>query len=198
MIQLLALAAEDGWAFVRSGDRILLLRPPYGKRRPLVAGEDTVARALAVEGFAAADQMFPDWPAVVTFLEERFLAGRDPLPATLAPDAVELILWHAPPASVEAFLDRIEREFLPGRHWDAANRLLASFLAVDAPAVNALKPRAADLLVRCQEMRSAESQKWRWLAETAQAPLTAAKYGLDTVRAHAEQIRQLGFFPAHC
>jgi hypothetical protein len=198
VIQLLALAAEDGWAFVQSGERILLLRPPYGKRRHPVVDEDTVARAVAAEGFEAADQIFPDWHAVFAFLEERFLAGREPLPAALAPDAVELILWHAPPASVEAFLDRIEREFLPGRHWDAANRLLARFLAVDAPAVNALKSRAADLLVRCQEMRSAESQKWRWLAERAQAPLTAARYGSEAVRVHAEQIRQSGFFPAHC
>lgn len=196
MIQLLAIAPEDGWAFVRSEGRILLLRPPYGKRRHPSVEEGTVARAVAVEGFEAADQVFPDWLALFTFLEERFLAGRKPLPAALAPESVERILRHAPGSALEKLLNRIEHEFLPGQHWDAAGELLARFLAVNAPAVDSLRPRAAELLVRCQQARSANGQRWRRLTGAAQTPLTTAKYGLEPVRAHAERIRQRGFFPA--
>ncbi len=195
MIRLLALAPEDGWAFVRSAERILLLRPPYGKRRHRYVEESTVARAVAVEGFAAADQIFPGWPALFTFLEERFLAGRLPLPA-LAPESFERILRHAPRSTLESLLDRIENELLPGRQWDAAGELLACFLAVDSPVAVDLRSRAAALLLRCQQARSTAGERWHRLADSARAPLTTEKYGQEKVRAHAEKIRQMGFFPA--
>lgn len=195
MIRLLALAPEDGWAFVRSGERILLLRPPYGKRRHPAVEESTVARAVAVEGFEASDRTFPDWPAVMAFLEERFLAARETLPPALMPQSVERILRHAPPSALEGLLDRIEHELLPGRHWDAASGLLARFLTVDAPATNGLRSRAADLLDRCREMDSAFRQKRQGFVDAVQAPLTVEKYGAEAVRAYAKQIRQ-GFFSA--
>ncbi len=196
MIRLLAIAPEDGWAFVRSADRILLLRPPYGKRHHPCVEESTVARAIAVEGFEAADQAFPDWPALFVFLEKRFLADRKPLPAALAPQSVERILRHAPHSALESLLNRIEHELLASRQWDAAGELLARFLAVDSPATANLRSRAAELLVLCQQSRSATGQRWHRLTDAAQAPLTAAKYGLEPVRAYAERIRQVGFFPA--
>ncbi|HKH47648.1 MAG TPA: hypothetical protein VKM72_23570 [Thermoanaerobaculia bacterium] len=196
MIRLLAIAPEDGWAFVRSADRILLLRPPYGKRRHPAVEESVVARAVAVEGFEAADQVFPDWPALFAHLEERFLAGRKALPAALAPEAIERILRHAPPSALESLLDRIEQEILPGRQWDAAGELLARFLAVDTPATAGLRPRAAELLVSCQQARSATGERWQRMTGAGRAPLATAKYGLEPVRAHAERIRQRGFFPA--
>jgi hypothetical protein len=196
VIRLLAIAPEDGWAFVRSADRILLLRPPYGKRRHPIVEEGTVVRAVAVEGFAAEDRAFPDWPALLAFLEERFLADREALPAGLRPQAVERILRHAPCSALESLLDRIESELLPSRQWNAAGELLARFLAVDSPATAGLRSRAAELLVRCQRARSAAEQRWQRLADAAQAPLAAAKYGAEPVRAHAERIRQRGFFPA--
>jgi hypothetical protein len=154
MIRLLAIAPEDGWAFVRSEDRILLLRPPYGKRRHPSVEKSTVAQAIAVEGFEAAGQAFPDWPAVFAFLEERFLAGRTPLPAILAPQSVERILRHAPASALESLLDRIQNELLPGRQVDPAGELLARFLAVETPAAAALRPRAAELLVRYRTSRA--------------------------------------------
>jgi hypothetical protein len=196
MIRLLAIASEDGWAFVRSADRILLLRPPYGKRRHPSVEESAVARAVAMEGFAAEDRVFPDWPTLFAFLEQRFLAERKALPTALAPQAVERILRHAPHSALDGLLDRIEHELIPNRQWDATGELLARFLAVDSPATAAFRPRAAELLVRCQQARSAVGQRWQRLADSAQAPLTAAKYGLEPLRAYAEQIRQVGFFPA--
>jgi hypothetical protein len=196
MIRLLALAPEDGWAFVRSADRILLLRPPYGKRRHPAVEEDAVIRAIAVEGFAAEDRAFPDWPALFAFLEERFLAGRKALPAALAQESVERILRHAPRSALESLLDRIERELLPGRQWDVASELLVRFLTVDSPSAADLRPQAAALLVRCQQARSAAGERWHRLMAPAQAPLTTEKYGLEPVRARAERIRQAGFFPA--
>jgi hypothetical protein len=194
MIQLLALAEEDGWAFVRSADRILLLRPPFGKRRHPAVEESVVARAVATEGFVAQEQVFPDWPALFAFLEERFLAGRPALPAALAPESVERILRHAPRAVLEKLLDRIEGELLPGRQWDAASELLARFLAVDAPALADLRSRAAEVLVRCQRERAAAGSRRDRLAASVQAPLTARKFGMDPVRAHASQLRQAGSF----
>jgi hypothetical protein len=194
MIQLLALAPEDGWAFARSANRILLLRPPYGKRRHPLVDESVVSRAVAVEGFVAESRDFSDWPALFAFLEERFLAGRKVLPAALAPESIERILRHAPLSTLEGLLDRIERELLPDRQWDAAGELLARFLVVDSPAATGLRPRAAEILVRCQKARSAATERRHRLVESVQAPLAAEKYGLEPVRARAEGIRQTGFW----
>jgi hypothetical protein len=199
MIQLLALAEEDGWAFARSEGRIRLLRPPFGKRSHPIVEESVVARAVATEGFVAQEQVFPDWPALFAFLEERFLAGRPVLPAALAPESVERILRHAPRSVLEGLLDRIEHELLPDRQWDAASGLLARFLAVNSPALAAgadLRSRAAEVFERCQQERSAAGARWNRLATSAKAPLTAKKYGLEQVQAYAARIRQAGFFPA--
>lgn len=197
MIQLLALAPEDGWAFVRSADRILLLRPPYGKRRHPTVEESVVSRAVAVEGFTAEDRAFPDWPALFGFLEKQFLAGRPALPAALAPESVERILRHAPRSSLESLLDRIEREFLPDRQWDAAGELLARFLAVDSPVLAAdsgLRSRAADLLVRCQQARATAAEQRHQLVELVQAPLAVQRYGREAVRSRTAGIRQTKFW----
>lgn len=194
MIRLLAIAPEDGWAFVRSEARILLLRPPYGKRRHPCVEEGVVTRAVTAEGFEAADRTFPDWAALFAHLEERFLAERTPLPAALAPESVERILRHAPHSALASLLDRIEHDLLPGRHWDAANGLLARFLAVESPAAAYLKPRAVALLTRAQELRTASGHRWRRLAASQGSPLTTAKYGREALRERAEQIRQRGFF----
>jgi len=194
MIRLLALAPDDGWAFVRSADRVLLIRPPYGKRSHPAVEESVVARAVAVEGFKAVDQDFPDWPALFAFLEQQFLAGRPALPAALAPESVERILRHAPGSALEGLLDRIERELLPDRHWDAAGELLVRFLTVDSAPAADLRPRATALFVRCQRERAAAGQRRGRLAAAARAPLAAGKYGPETMRAHAAKIQQLGFF----
>ena len=194
MIELLALAPEDGWAFVRSADRIVLLRPPYGKRRRPTVEESVVARAVAVEGFTAEDRGFADWDALLAFLKERFLANRPALPPALAPESIERILRHAPRSSLESLLDRIEREFLPDRQWDAAVELLARFLSVDSPAITEQRPRAVGLLVRCQQERSAARQRLQRLADSAEAPFATQKYGREPVRARAEEIRRKGFF----
>jgi hypothetical protein len=92
VIRLLAFVPEDGWAYVRSGAQIRLLRPPYRKRRHRVVPESAVRRAVAEEGFRAEQRDFPDWPALFLFLEQRFLAGFSPPPATLAPDAAVRVL----------------------------------------------------------------------------------------------------------
>lgn len=196
MIRLLALAPDDGWAFVRSADRILLIRPPYGKRRHPVVEESVVARAVAVEGFRAEDRVFPDWSALFAFLEEQFLAGRPALPAALAPESVERILRHAPTSALGGLLDRIEHELLPDRRWDAACELLVRFLTVDSAPAADLRLRAAALFSRCQRERAAAGQRRGRLAAAVRAPLAARKYGPETVRAHAEKIQQDRFFSA--
>jgi hypothetical protein len=196
MIRLLALAPEDGWAFVRSADRVLLIRPPYGKRRHPEAEESVVARAVAVEGFAAEDRVFPDWQSLFAFLEERFLAGRPELPAALAPESVERILRHAPGSALEGLLDRIERELLPARQWDAAGELLVRLLTVDSAPAAGLLPRATRLLLRCQGERAAAGKRRERLAAAVRAPLAAGKYSTEAVRAHAKKIQQDGFFSA--
>lgn len=186
MIRLLAIAPDDGWAFASSEGQIRLLRPPYDKRRHPVVPESSVDRAVAVEGFTASAEEFPDWQELFDHLEERFLAGRPPLPAALAPETVERILFYAPPASLAGLLDRIERELLPDRHWDVSSQLLSGLLAIDPPVPAELRSRARDLLLRCNRERSEAEE--RIVSLTYQALL--AKHA-ETLALRAT-IRRLG------
>jgi hypothetical protein len=198
MIRLLALAPEDGWAFVRSEGQVRLLRPPYGKRTHPVVEESAVARAVAVEGFEAAEEDFADWADLFAALEQRFLASRPAPPAGLAPEAVERILRHAPPSALDGFLDRIECELLPSRQWEPALVLLDRFLAVESPAAVALRPRAVGLQGRCAaEVVGALEKLQRWAAATGAGTSFAAaarRYGGPELRERARHIRQRSGF----
>jgi hypothetical protein len=200
MIELLALAPEDGWAFVRSDGRIRLLRPPYGKRVHPEVAESEVARAVAVEGFEAADARFEDWTSIFAYLEKRFLASRPEPRREVTPEVVERILRHAPPDALEGFLDRIERELLPDGQWAPASTLLMCFLAVESTAAAPFRARAWQLLRRCQEEQFEAGKHLKDLAERVWAevaPEAVERYGAPTIRAYRQRIQQArSFIPA--
>jgi hypothetical protein len=199
MIELLALAPEDGWAFVRSDGRIRLLRPPFGKRVHPEVAESEVARAVAVEGFEAADSRFEDWPSIFAYLEERFLASRPEPRGEVTPEVVERILSHAPPEALEGYLDRVDRELLPDGQWAPASTLLICFLAVDSPDVAPFRMRAWQLLKRCQAAQLEAGQRLRDLDERVWAevaPEAVERYGASALWDHRQRIQQVHFFAA--
>ncbi len=48
MFRLLAVASEDGWAFVRYGDELLLVKPPYSQWALSRAEEVDLERSLGL------------------------------------------------------------------------------------------------------------------------------------------------------
>jgi hypothetical protein len=114
VLKLLASAPGDGWAFVERGQEILLVRPPYQQWALTRVPAGVVEKAVQHHGFAAQDETFPDWEALVAHLKNRFLAVRRQQ-GSVVPDVEEVqSLLHAAPASLLAdYLDKVESELLP-------------------------------------------------------------------------------------
>lgn len=79
MLKLLAVAPEDGWAFVRVQDTTCcLVRPPYAKSNVLLADDAAVKTALSKHGFVSPvdDRTFVDWATLIAFLNRQVLQSR--------------------------------------------------------------------------------------------------------------------------
>jgi len=168
MFELLALAPEDGWACVRSGDQIQLLRPPYTATSCSTISEASVEIAVSRHGFVVPsedERIFPDLAAVVGFLNAevgRVLAAHGAPPSQ---DAAEGLLEFAPVATLREFLQRTRDELIPNARWDHAEKLLLRMLSL--PTVyddRELRAETVALLKRVSEGRSRQAEGRRVLA----------------------------------
>jgi len=202
MLEILALAPEDGWAFVRDGRRIRLLRPPYTGGATADASAVTAATATARYGFALPRpdrQRFADWAALIGFLRSEMTASRKARGLVLPGDEVaEQLLQYAPATTLRDFLDRIDRELLPARAWDHAEKLLLKMLALPTFRENAeLCVRAVALLERTSQARKQTLEDWGDLTApgdeaVAVCPRAGQRYGRDWIEERAAAIRQRG------
>lgn len=66
MVTLLAYAPEERWTFVRDGDRIVLMRPPF--QEDITASDAEVERAVTVHGWIALERDFATRQELVDFI----------------------------------------------------------------------------------------------------------------------------------
>lgn len=155
MISLIAAAFEDGWAFVRHGYTIYLVRPPYQRGGLVEVSEATLERAIHAHGFTPELREFRDWGALITFLRDKIVESaaaareaRDAREPSADEDPAALrLLRHAPGHVIAGYLDRIERELIPSGEAHAALRLLTALMNLERVALDTnLRARAAALL----------------------------------------------------
>ncbi len=161
MLDLLAVAYEDGYAFVRDRNSIYAIRPPYISRNKRPVSMSIVERAIAAHGFSPEDMRFNDWAALIDHLKTRFIekraeSGQD------KPDArqIKRLVQRAPQRIVLQYLENIESELIPNREWRAAIGLLTNLLRNKIVQENMeFLNRCADLLERCQNARDREEKE---------------------------------------
>lgn len=186
MLQLLASAPEDGWAFVRKGDTVLLARPPY--RQTSVVDEETVEKALKQGGFVMEERSFPDWSQLLAYLKQRLVEFRQ-AQGRGAPDTETIrgLLHYAPLPILVNFLDRVERELLPNRELQPAQELLTRLLSVDLVRSESwLYQRTLALLTRCQQEIRAKAEQRVVLTSSARNfqqrfPSASKRYGSQEI-----------------
>lgn len=148
MLKLIAHAPEDGWAFVRDGESILLLRPPYRGNRVAVQRED-VERAVTVHGYLARDLDFTTERDLVQYLRDEVVRS---WPAQEDPEALrEDLLSLADPDEINVYLDEATAWLRDGRRSEAIT--LSSRLLAAKELTHAQRSRIALLL---EEARSQE------------------------------------------
>jgi hypothetical protein len=162
MLELLAASLKDGWAFVRTSDGAVLVKPPYRQANVSVVPEATVEKAVQAYGFAAMDRPFDDWESLIAFLRAELAEAHESIKALLPePDAIYELLPHAPKEILSSYLDRIESELLPNREWQASLSLLSALIPLDAVKEDAsLCKRTAELVRKCSnEVERAQAEK---------------------------------------
>ena len=199
MIELLAIAPEDGWAFIRRDCQVLVVRPPYRLNSLSGASEATVQKAVSAHGFQVAQGTFGDWRSLVEFLREQIVEARKARGQKVPePAEVKRLVRHAPPRVLERYLDRIESELLPGREWNAALELLTTLLRLDSVKKSShLHSRAIELLEKLREsMRRANGERRELVDQEKDFrrlfPRATERYGLEPITHVARGIAASG------
>jgi hypothetical protein len=192
MLEILALAPDDGWAFVNQDGRVFLVRPPYAHAQATQVTAAVVDRAVAAYGFQAEARSFDTWEKLVEYLSREIVnaaAGRPRMD-----DAGRRLLRHASRETVVRFLDRVAGELLPQREWSAAAATLEALLDHDLViADQELRRRAIELLRACAASTAGEGSRGQLLRETLDlkrwCPRTARRYGEMGVRSFIKQVQ---------
>lgn len=199
MISLLAVALEDGWAFVGRDEEVLLVRPPYRQWSTSTVSESIVERAIQIHGFVPMKKDFTDWSSLVAFLKVQLVEARKNQGDTL-PDSAKIreLVQHAPKPILEGYLDRIQSELLPHYEWRASFDLLTTLIDLDIVKNNAdLRQRTIDLLKRCQETEAKlQAGKQELIGEeqslSEQFPKAVRAYSLAGVLKRSRGVRNRG------
>jgi len=154
MLELLALALEDGWAYVRTGDVIQLARPPYHTDGLLTVAESTVEAAVTKHGFVASDKTFANWEALIAHLRQRV---EETQPDSPSAQEIGQAYWEvANERDLTLALEHVEQELLPSGKYDHATRLVSAM--VDHSSVltdnGSLATNAARLLSRASRQQT--------------------------------------------
>jgi hypothetical protein len=194
MLELQALAAEDGWAFVKSGNKTLLVRPPYERAQMVEVTADAVARAIGAHGFQAASQVFTDWDQLIGHLRSELVRTNRERPTVDRP--VRRLLQLAPREIIERYLDRVAQELIPQGHWSSAIEVVEELLELDRVIADAeLRRRASDLLKAAVAGFRRQNEARMTLASQAadivgRFPRTSRRYGERPVQNYLEKVRR--------
>ncbi len=161
MFRSIAIAPEDGWAFVKDGKgSVRLVRPPYRKNNVSIVSEETVEKAISTHGFIAEEKDFPDWYSLIIHLRDRLIQERKAQGRSVPGlEAARNLVQYAPQHVVKNYLDRVETDLFPESNWDAAMSLLLVLLESQGVKVDeGLKERTTTLLRKCWELRQRQEQ----------------------------------------
>ena len=124
--RLLAYLPMDAWAFVRDGDRIFRIKPPFDRSESRPVCEDVVANAVANHDYVSINAPEEPWSEVV----ERVRCEACGKAGSVDPKAFARdVLDHAPPVLLEAIVGLIETEWIHGRSLVDAKEILMRILA---------------------------------------------------------------------
>ncbi len=147
-IELVALFAWDGSAFVKRNDALLFIAPPYEKRNIKSADEKALDRAVLKFGFAHQDKRFDSWDSLIEFLHLAVQTARRERGQVISETALRgQIMDVAPVEVLNRFLDKVQQELLPLRLFDQAESVVWAMLdSENATRSDDVRKRAISLL----------------------------------------------------
>ena len=154
MPKLLALAPQDGWAFVEHNGSTLLIKPPYKAVNTTQVSLDAIEKAVTNYGFEALSVSFHNWNELLAFIRQKAEASNRA--SSKAVKSIEQIVSstfaHASSKLVSNVLNRVEAELVQTAQWKAALQILKSLLQVESVQNDEGNRRhISELITRCAE-----------------------------------------------
>lgn len=199
-IKIIAIAPNDGWAFIEKEDKIFLLRPPYAFSNHLIqATQRDVENALHLHGFEECEFGFDDMKEVIAFLKEEYVkAMKERGIALPSLDELKELLKYASDETLLEYLEKAEKELISRGKFDAANSI-----ALDVMKLQRENPEIHNMAIRvlekcCQKKREMEELEASIIEENERStwedrfPNAAKKYSVDAMVRYKESIRDKG------
>lgn len=131
-IKVIAIAPNDGWAFVKMAERILLFRPPYASSNQTEVTQKDIAKALHLHGFEECDSSFDSVKEVIDFLKDKYVEAIKSRGIDLpSEDELRELLKYATDDILLRLLERAEKEWIPRGKRKAAKSIARDIMKLE-------------------------------------------------------------------
>lgn len=153
--KIIAIAANDGWAFIVKEDRIFLLRPPYVSSNQIEVSEGVVENAIHLYGFEECAITLSSMNEVVRFLKEKYIESKRiqgiDLPSS---EQIRELLKYATDDVLIEYLNKAKTELIPEGKLDAAESIALELMKLERVKNNPeMQEKAIHILEKCSQWR---------------------------------------------
>ncbi len=196
-IKMIAIAPDDGWAFIIKDEQLILIRPPYDKNDLVIVVEKDLENAIHKHGFQECDCAFNAIAETIDFLNQKYVEGMKrrgvPLPQK---EELRGLLEFATEEILIGYLEKAELEYIPNGNLDAAEAIALALLPVEKVKKNKkVFQKTIDLITRCKEERSKQegnklNRLIKWDEGLSKFPQAESKYTLKALMERMGLTRQ--------
>jgi hypothetical protein len=154
-IKIIAIAPNDGWAFIVKEGKIFLLRPPYTSSNQIEVSRRVVENAIHLHGFEECDITLSSVNEVVRFLKEAYIELKKKQGVSL-PSSEQLreLLKYATDDVLLEYLTKAKRELIPEGELDAAESIALELMKLEKVKKNPeMGELGLDILEKCNQER---------------------------------------------
>ena len=164
-IEVIAIAPNDGWAFIKKEDsRIFLLRPPYTSSDQIEASEKDLENAIHLHGFEECAHSFSNIKEVIRFLKDKYVEAMKNLGVELPSlDDLKELLKYASDDILLEFLEKAERDLIPRGKLDVAISIALDIMKLEKARAN---PKICSMAVAILEECNQKKREKEELSET--------------------------------
>jgi len=159
-IKVVAIAPDDGWAFIVKGDSVFLLRPPYLSSNIIEVSEEAVERAISSLGFDRCEVTFSSIVEVVRYLKEEYIKSmKDRGIKIPSSEKLKDIMKYATDNILLEYLDKAKNELIPRGKLDAAASLAFDLIELEKVKSNPKMLRMAVEILEVWNQRNLKKEK---------------------------------------
>lgn len=128
-VKIIAIAPNDGWAFIVKEEKILLIRPPYLFSNQIEASGKVVENAIHLHGFKECELTYNSVAEVVRFLKDKYVEScRNQGMEVPSLEKLKELLKYASVDILKDYFEKAKNKLIPERKLDAAKSLVLELM----------------------------------------------------------------------